>query len=186
MNFQFHIQIKNISRPPVWRRVVVPAGFSFDHFHHVIQVAFGWANSHLYQFKKNSFDFNNPITIDYGEDMYDEGFRDSSNLKLTEIFPKFKRYLYEYDFGDGWEHIIKLEAVLEINSRRARLIDGKGSCPPEDCGGPSGYQLLKKSLADQNHPEHFEYKEWLGMDDEDWFDPKYFPLEVVKKQVARI
>lgn len=186
MNFQFHIQIQGIKRPPVWRRVIVPSNFNFHRFHFVIQAAFGWTNSHLYQFQKRVMDFDNPIMVDYGYENYTEIFRDSSKIKLSAIFPQFERYIYEYDFGDSWEHIIKLESVEEKTSRYARLLTGKGRCPPEDCGGPDGYDLLKKSLADKTHPEHDSYREWLGMDDEDTFDPKYFPLEEFKELVSKI
>lgn len=164
----------------------MPSNFTFHRFHFVIQEAFGWTNSHLYQFRKSILHYGDPIMADYGEDNYDDEFRDSSKIKVSDIFPQFKRYIYEYDFGDSWEHIIKLEAVEEKTSRHARLLGGKGHCPPEDCGGISGYELLKESLADKNHPEHDSFKEWLGMDDEDTFDPDYFPLEEFKELVSQV
>jgi len=94
--------------------------------------------------------------------------------------------IYEYDFGDSWNHIIKLESMEPKTSHRARLLGGKGSCPPEDCGGLSGYELLKESLADRNHPEHDSYREWIGLEDNDVFDPDYFPLELFKDLVADV
>jgi hypothetical protein len=82
--------------------------------------------------------------------------------------------LYEYDFGDGWEHKITLEKVLSFEKSKflSECIKGKRGCPPEDVGGAWGYQDFLEKWNDENHPEYEELLEWAG----DYFHPEIFDL----------
>lgn len=184
MTYQFKIQLKNISKPPVWRKVVVSSETSFSMFHSIIQLAMGWYDIHLYSFSPSGY--GSTPWIEGDDDFADLGINDeslsASALKLSDIFnTKGQTFTYIYDFGDDWEHKITLEEIDKTNSSPIpKLIDGKGACPPEDCGGAWGYENLKKVLADKKHPEHKEMKEWLfGYDDEDDEDdePAWNPHE---------
>jgi hypothetical protein len=178
MTFEFKIQIKGITNPPVWRKITVPAKFSFYEFHIAIQVAFGWEDCHLFQFSPKGYGSTPTINIpdeadyDYGESL------NAEDVKLSEIFKKEKqKFTYIYDFGDDWTHTIVLEKILPEISMFPKLLDGKGQCPPEDCGGIWGYESLKETLLDKTHPEYEDLREWLGLEeDETWdaatFDPK--------------
>lgn len=187
MLFQFHIQIKGVSKPPVWRRVVVPASRSFLDFHYLIQTAFGWLNCHLFEFSERPFDNRIAIKephesdIEIGNEVWD-----AAKTKLSKIFPAHKTYIYVYDYGDCWEHVIKLEKVIEKNGKEVKLTGGKGMCPPEDCGGIRGYENLKESLKDPGHPEHEEYREWLDMAPDEVYDPSRFDLDVTAEMIQRI
>lgn len=75
--------------------------------------------------------------------------------------------MYIYDFGDSWEHKITLELISEVQTKFPVCIAGKGKCPLEDCGGAWAYQDLKGTLNDPDHPDHKEYRDWLGLEDED-------------------
>jgi hypothetical protein len=184
MTFQFKIQLKNISKPAVWRRVLVPAQFSFQRFHMVTQEAFGWENCHMFQFSPNGFG-SHPIIKEPFEDC-DLGyeFLDAGTTKLDDIFKKEgQKFTYIYDFGDGWEHIITVEKITANKIAVADCTAGKGSCPPEDCGGAWGYMNLLEILKDPANPEHEEMKNWLGLaDDEDW-DADGFNLEETSAMV---
>ena len=81
--------------------------------------------------------------------------------------PKTLKYLY--DFGDGWEHTIKIERIADATPGVAypRLVDVTGRCPPEDIGGPWGYGEFLEAIADPKHVRHAELTEWTG----DAFDP---------------
>ena len=83
--------------------------------------------------------------------------------------------IYEYDFGDGWEHQVVVEKVLPPDSQKtyARCLDGKNNSPPEDCGGIFGYYDLLKAISNPKHPEHQQLLEWLGRP----FDPNHFNLQ---------
>jgi len=72
--------------------------------------------------------------------------------------------LYEYDFGDGWRHEVLLEGVLLAAPAVSypTCLAGQRACPPEDCGGPHGYEELLKIIRDPNHEERDEYLTWLG------------------------
>ena len=91
------------------------------------------------------------------------------------------KFTYEYDFGDGWEHIILLEKILppEDGATYPRCIKGKRACPPEDCGGIWGYAHLLEVIADPEDPEHDEMLEWLGGE----FDSEYFNLDEVNERL---
>jgi len=107
----------------------------------------------------------------------DFGFEinNENEYNLSQLLRKEKDSLiYEYDFGDGWEHKIILEKVLPHDTSLdvPRCIKGKRACPPEDCGGIWGYQDLIEIINDTSHPEHEEMLEWLGGD----FDPEYFDV----------
>jgi len=169
MTFQFKIQLKNIADPPVWRRVLVPAQFSFYRFHLVIQEAFGWENCHLFQFSPKGFG-SQPVIREPFDDGEDEEFMDAAKTKTDKIFKKEgEAFTYIYDFGDTWEHKITLEKIIGDKTIKADCTAGKGTCPPEDCGGPWGYINLIEVLKAPKHPEHKEMKEWLGLeDDEEW------------------
>jgi hypothetical protein len=82
------------------------------------------------------------------------------------------RCTYTYDFGDDWEHTVEIEKTQPAVDGEAypRCIAGKGACPPEDCGGPWGYQHLLEVLADPTHPEYADQRTWV---DED-FTPDHF------------
>ncbi|PWJ60677.1 pRiA4b ORF-3-like protein [Dyadobacter jejuensis] len=189
MSFQFKIQLKNVSKPTVWRKVTVPEEYTFEQFHEVIQVAFGWDMYHLFQF--------NPVgrgrtelvigMVDEDFDDFGEEKLDASETVLSDVFEdEGQKYLYLYDFGDDWEHQITLEAIIDDGAETPTLLDGQGACPPEDCGGAPGYAHLKEVLADPQHPEHASMKEWLGMPLDFVFDPKEIELDDLKVMVSEV
>ena len=193
MTFQFKIQIKNIKKPPVWRRIVVPAKISFELFHEIIQEAFGWMEIHMYSFSPGGYGTEPWIEKNDEEGDYPI-FKDSLSATTTLLSDIFKAegdtFTYIYDYGDDWIHKITLEKIDRLNiALSAKLLDGKGICPPEDCGGPWGYEHLKKVITDKNHPEFQDYKNWIigdeklmefYDDDEPLWDPNDFDLEFEK------
>ena len=163
----------NGSKPPIWRRILVPSNINLASFHVVLQIVMGWSDSHLHQFISGSTMYGIPDDESGG----DFGFEinNENEYNLSQLLRKEKDSLiYEYDFGDGWEHKIILEKVLPHDTSLdvPRCIKGKRACPPEDCGGIWGYQDLIEIINDTSHPEHEEMLEWLGGD----FDPEYFDV----------
>ena len=171
--FQLKITLNHI-KPPIWRRVLVDSDIKLPDLHKIIQTVMGWTNSHLHQFI---------IGNQYYSLTSDESFYkvvDYRRIKLDSLFntPK-SNFIYEYDFGDGWEHSIVIEKILprKKNTYYPICIDGKRSCPPEDCGGTFGYENLITIINNPEHEEYDEMMEWLG----DYFDPKEFNIDEVNE-----
>ncbi len=168
--YQIQIALKG-SKPKIWRRILVPSDIFLSDFHKIIQTTMGWTNSHLHQFIKDRTFYARKILDDvlWGE----MDSIDYSKIRIYDLLKKEKdKIIYEYDFGDGWEHDIILEKI-ETNVRDKYIptcLDGKNNCPPEDCGGIWGYSDMLEILKHPEHEEYEEYIEWLGEE----FDPKYF------------
>jgi len=188
MALQFKIQLKGISKPPVWRKVLVPKNFTFHDFHRVIQAAFGWQDYHLYQFSSQGWD-SYPVIAIPSDDDWEKPDMNSEKTKLSKIFTEEKQtYSYIYDFGDNWEHKITLEKITDDNSSKtASCIGGKGACPPEDCGGTWGYGSFLDVISNPEDPEHDGMLEWAGLEEgETWEDVARFDLEEVNKAVQAV
>ena len=158
LTYQFKIKLRGITKPPVWRRVLVPAHFSFTGFHAVIQEACGWWNVHLYCFCDRQYGRLLNIA-DVRED--DWGYApdfDARKFTVGEFFGDggiVNKLCYVYDFGDDWTHDITLEKVLDEYSDHATCITGKGACPEEDCGGQWGYEDMKEN-GEIDDPKDFD------------------------------
>ncbi|MGI8605526.1 MAG: plasmid pRiA4b ORF-3 family protein [Verrucomicrobiales bacterium] len=162
--YQLKITLK-WSKPPIWRRVVVPADMRLDRLHSVIQVVMGWTDSHLHQFIVGTrvdrvFFGQTDLGLDDMGDMLDEKRYTLAHLAVQ---PK-QKFIYEYDFGDSWEHEVVVEKLLPPDPalKHPVCLEGANASPPEDCGGIPGYYNLLEIMADPKHPEHAETKEWLG------------------------
>ncbi|MES5133099.1 plasmid pRiA4b ORF-3 family protein [Hoylesella timonensis] len=168
LTYQFKIKLRGITNPPVWRRVLVPAHFTFAGFHAVIQKAFGWWNEHLYCFGDKPYSQSLYIAEENKEDWYRPDY-DARKFTLGELFGDggiIKKFCYVYDFGDDWIHDITLEDIIEELHPHASCTAGKGACPEEDCGGQWGYEDMKEN----------------GEVD----DPKDFDLEAANKAVEAV
>ncbi len=146
LTYQFKIKLRGITNPPVWRRVLVPANFTFSGFHAVIQKAFGWWNEHLYCFGDKPYSQSLYIAEENKEDWYRPDY-DARKFTLGELFGDggiVKKLCYVYDFGDDWIHDITLEKVFYEYSDHATCIKGKGACPEEDSGGVWEYEDMKE------------------------------------------
>jgi hypothetical protein len=188
MTLQFKIQIEDITKPPVWRKVVVPETFTFHRFHHVIQAVFGWEDAHQYQFSEKEDGSYEIIGIPTDEDEWGIPVTDSRNKKLKEIFTKEgKRFIYIYDLGDDWVHKIILEKIIDENRQKAVCIDGKGACPPENCGGVWGYEDIKETFAHNPKSEKAEeFRDWLGLEDNENLDINKFSLDDANAAAAKV
>jgi hypothetical protein len=178
--FQFKITLLDI-KPAIWRRILVP-DCTLDVLHEYIQAAFGWWNYHLHQFEVEGVRYGppEPADMDLGLEMEDE-----TKAVLSDLLPKSKRkprWVYEYDFGDGWRHEIVFENYppLEKGQKYPLCIEGGRACPPEDVGGPWGYADYLAALADPEHEQHDELLEWRGPFDPEAFDPKKATKEMRK------
>lgn len=157
--FIFKIKLKNVAKPPVWRRVEVPATISFKKFSDVILESMGWAGGHLWQFSSGVYE-GRPIAIP-NEDDWEEPV-DARKTKLNKVFDAVgKKFIYTYDFGDDWIHEVVLEEIIDSKTVNCVVLAAKGKCPPEDCGGPYGYERIKAILADPKSEEYNETLEWL-------------------------
>ncbi len=175
------------SRPAIWRRVVVPADMTLDQLHDVIQIAMGWTNSHLHEFIGDGGRFDGGAFREPGPDLdeLDDDAASEKNHTVADLAPRPKsKFVYEYDFGDGWRHDVTVEKILAPDPalKHPVCLAGKNACPPEDCGGIGGYYDMLKKLADPSDPEHDETKEWLG----DEWDSAHFDLDQVNAALKRI
>ncbi len=170
--FQLKVTLQNV-KPPVWRRVLVDASSTLDHVHEVIQAAFGWWNYHLHEFEIDGTRSGDPDPDDdWGPPTVNE-----QRVRLDTVGTVGSTFGYLYDFGDGWSHRVTVEKVLpaEPGTTVPACIGGRRACPPEDCGGPWGYEHLLEALADPTHPEHRDLTDWLGAPfDPEAFDPTDF------------
>lgn len=182
--FQFRIQLKNISKPPVWRSLVVADNITFDEFHATIQLAFGWEDYHLYNFTPSSWGSYPVIAIPHEED--EEPVIDAMTTELKEIFGAISdKFTYLYDFGDSWEHQIELEEIhTNYHGQLPSCLNGKGCCPPEDCGGAGGYEHLKQVLANPKDREHKSLLDWLGLDKGSDWDANEFDMDDVNEMLS--
>lgn len=178
MVYQFKITLDDI-KPPVWRRIQVPESYSFWDFHVAIQDAMGWLDCHLHQFEVINPKYGERDLIgipddEWGSEPVIAGWKTPIKRYFSPANTKAK---YDYDFGDDWRHKILLEEILPAVPlvEYPLCIAGKRACPPEDCGGPWGYEDLLNIIGDPNHEEHQNMMEWLG---DEFHAEMFIPSEV--------
>jgi hypothetical protein len=179
--YQIKVALRGVTKPPVWRRLEVPADLDLAQLHEVIQATMGWQNGHLHVFSDGGDEYGLPDP--------ELGHLDERAVRLSQLLAAVgDRLLYTYDFGDDWQHDITLEKTLPLDEEAAGAIctAGKGACPPEDCGGVWGYRELKATLADPNSDNHESLLEWLGLSSPDDYDPRRFSAEDTNHRLGRL
>lgn len=171
------------TRPPIWRRLLVEPGTTLQDLHRIIQLAMGWQVSHLHLFQTR----DGRIFGDLAED--EDGFLDfldESAVAVSSLLTTEGQALkYEYDFGDSWEHEVKLERILpggDESEPLPRCIKAERQCPPEDVGGLPGFYDFLEAMEDAAHPEHVAVREWRGGE---WFEPEYVDLNQINEDLIR-
>jgi hypothetical protein len=165
--------------PPIWREIALLDSTTLPELHRVIQMAFQWYDYHLHQFTIGDQRYAIP---DEENDGFGVPARSSLGMTLADLgLTAGTRFTYEYDFGDSWCLTIDVRTITPAADRAAEmpaplLVDGRRAAPPEDCGGPPGYEELLRVLAHPSDPEHAEMSTWVGPD----FDAERFDARAVR------
>jgi len=157
------------SDPPIWREVEVPVAMTLKQLHGIIQAAMDWEDAHLWEFT-------------LGRERI--GSSRAARLTLQDLLrPRTTRLDYTYDMGDCWEHQLTLSKPRPADPALAypRYSAGENPAPPEDCGGIPGFYAQLEALADPNHPDHHDAKDWFGD-----YDPNRLDEQPIKDRLARI
>ncbi len=165
-------------RLPIWRRIEAPADMSLFDLHRTLQGAMGWTNSHMHQFIHRGTYYGEPDP-EFGMPIVSE-----TKTELGELLERPRdRLIYEYDFGDSWEHEVVLERSGEAEPcvRYPRVVAGKRACPPEEVGGYGGYMEFLEAIRDPYHEEHASWLEWAGGE----FDPEDFDAADADRSVPK-
>lgn len=171
--YQFKITLKDI-KPSIWRRIQVSDLYSFWDLHVAIQDAMGGLDYHLHQFITNNPKTGEEERIGIPEAVYSHSITPGEtetlpgrHLKIRDYFNMENRFMgYEYDFGDGWEHIIEFEGAV-AKDEKARY--------PRCVGGIHGFEIYLEAISNTNHKEHASYLEWRGP-----YAPKAFDYKKVR------
>jgi Plasmid pRiA4b ORF-3-like protein len=165
--------------PPIWRRLLVPADLTLEQLHYVLQLAMGWEDCHMHEFRigQQRFGTPDPMETAFG------GSRTASErtARLWNVLGRAGiKAVYTYDFGDSWDHRIVVEKRLPPEPGRAypACLAGERHAPPEDCGGIPGFYNLLEAIRDPEHEEHEELLDWVG----EGFDPDAFSVEEVNRR----
>lgn len=180
LQVQLRIELLEVE-PLVWRRVRLPETLTLARLHGVLLWSMGWSGGHLHEYEI--------ARVRYGTDDPDwpssEPILDERRYRLGPMLDDgLRRFTYLYDFGDGWEHRVTVEDRLVPPPGRPLIecLAGENACPPEDVGGPHGYEDFLRVLADPNDEEHEQIRAWIGGS----FDPTAFDLENVNRTLATI
>ncbi|MDR0592388.1 MAG: plasmid pRiA4b ORF-3 family protein [Bifidobacteriaceae bacterium] len=197
-------------KPMIWRRLAVSNQLDLADLHDVIQVAMGWEMEHLHAYRRwypaGGSRAELPLVPNYEAEelgragLKRRGLRSEADIQLSELFQRVGDKLeYTYDFGDSWEHVLRLEKIKpwDPDQPNARVLGGERACPPEDCGGVWGYLELLDRLKDRpvraiepGDDAYDEDEDEDGEDEWDWlvssdFDPEHFDLAKVNRILAK-
>lgn len=178
--YQLRIALKHL-KPEIWRGLQVPDTTTLAQLHRCLQITMGWNNSHMHEFQvaKTRYGIPDREWEDVNSTLNEKHF-----MLADLLGQSVKKFAYLYDFGDGWEHEIRVETILPITDQPSypQCTGGANACPPDDVGGVPGYCDFVVAVLDQKHPEHDELLEWHGGS----FDPHAFDINQVNAQLKRI
>lgn len=194
LKYTLRITLREI-KPAIWRKIEVPSNISLRHLGDMITDLMGWSGYHLNQFRKGN-DFYMPA---YQRDASgEEDFMWNCNNYSQEDFTiadvlqkKTQTMVWEYDFGDSWEHEVRLSSVGEYmlgEEKKIRFVGGKRQCPPDDCGGTWGYEelieiLCRLKAGEKLSDDELEHLEWAGWDED--YDPDTLEMDVCERIAER-
>lgn len=167
--------------PPIWRRLLVPAGLTLAQLHDVLQAAMGWQDCHMHEFRAGQRHFGRPNPDDRLMGL--PSVENERTVRLSSVLGRVgAKIIYTYDFGDSWEHGLVLEKRLSRDPNTAYPVctGGQLACPPEDCGGIGGFYDLLDALGDPAHDQYDELRDWVGDD----YDPAAFSVDHVNRMLA--
>jgi hypothetical protein len=170
--------------PVIWRRLQVDGRISLGKLHHFIQAAFGWTDAHLHEFEIRGRTFGPPSPDD---ELYEREVEDERKAFLNRLVATEDVFLYRYDFGDNWEHVVTVEDILDNVEHdphgSAWITEGARACPPEDVGGAHGYQEFLETILTQPHSDEAQrLLEWAG----GAFDPQLFDQRGANAAIQRM
>jgi hypothetical protein len=171
------------TEPPVWRRIQV-RDCTPDKLHERVQTAMGWTNSHLHHFRVGDQLYGDPDLM--AGNFEEFGYEDSTSTKLSDLVPKSGRkfrLVYEYGFGDSWDHELVVERVgpPEAGAKYPVCLEGERACLPEDVGGVWGYADFVDAIQNPDHEQHEDMLEWVGGS----FDPEAFDAASATKRMKK-
>jgi len=161
-------------KPAIWRRVEIASDTTLPSVSHILLSTMGWSATHLHQFVVGRTCYGEP------DPDFPSNTRNERGVSLAQIAPNPNaRFMFDYDFGDGWQHAVIIEAIVsaEPDAAYPRCTGGARACPPEDCGGPYGYRDLLEAIADPSLENHASMLNWLDRP----FDPEAFDVEEVNE-----
>ncbi len=161
--------------PPVWRRFLIPSNVTLHRLHLVIQKVMGWQSIHLYRFQIRRREYAIPEPDDAG---YDSNFLSAKSAKLGRLLPnKGETFVYEYHFGNRWNHQMIVEDIFQADPQQQYPIclTGSRACPPEECGSTRGYDEFIEALKSPRTKRQKDMLKRIGRG----FDPEFFDLELV-------
>ncbi len=160
--YQMKIVIKN-SKPPIWRRCIIPAGITFSQLSIILNKVMGWSGYHLseFEFYHLQLQLREDDEIHDFVPLWDFDLLDSSKIYINEYMEQQEWFTYTYDFGDDWQHRVTIENIIEdYPNNYPQVIKFKGDCPIEDCGGIEGYYECIEVIGDSDNPESNERRAW--------------------------
>lgn len=177
---QLRIELQRV-KPLVWRRVLVPENITLAKLHVIVQATMGWTNSHLHEYEIARRRYGIPDD----EWPSTEPVTDERGVRLKPLIEAgVRRFTYLYDFGDHWEHSVKIEDLVSPKPGQPLIVclAGENACPPEDVGGEPGYPEFLDAISHPTHPEHANMLHWIGGS----FDPTAFDLADVNERLVAI
>jgi hypothetical protein len=180
----FHLKVMLVgSKPPIWRRIAVKDTIKLPRLHLVLQLVMGWTNSHLHRFRAGEVYYGTPPDPLFAWSEVEE--LNERRYRLLDLCEKAgDEFHYEYDFGDFWDHEVKVEKVVPVPPAftHALCLGGALACPLEDSGGILGYYEKLEILQDPTDPDHAEVLDWVGPN----FDPTYFNQDAVNRALRKL
>jgi hypothetical protein len=174
--YELHVELEDIE-PIIWRRILVPAKITLPKLHDLLQLTMGWTNSHLHSFEIGDRTFGMQ-----GTDLEELNMLNETKYTLDAVLgDSIGEFLYEYDFGDGWRHRIKVTPVVKPTADWTYpvCVAGARAAPPDDVGGPPGYEEFLSAIKDPKHEEHASMLVWIG----GAFDPEGFDLNAINRTI---
>lgn len=138
--YQLRVVLRGVS-PLIWRRLLVRSDSTIADLHATLQLALGWSDDHLNRFVIHGREYG----VAHAGGI---SFRDDPNeVRLADLGLRVReRFVYDYDFSDGWRHDVRVEAILPVEpgGRYPLCAGGRRSVPPEGCGGPWAFLYLRQ------------------------------------------
>lgn len=177
--YQMKITLSGV-KPPIWRRIQVP-DCTLLKLNKIIQACMGWEDCHMWLFDIGDEEYGDDVM----DTTFESNFVSARRAKLSRFVQAgVKTFWYTYDMGDNWEHVVQIEKVSDFDpeAKYPRCVNGNRACPPEDCGGFSGYGDFLAAIQNPDHESHKEMLQWVGGQ----FDPEAFEIETVNSELPTL